>query len=301
MKIGVLPMLLSAGVAIAQTPAGPCPDAPVYGDNAAASGRAKVNGISLYYESYGQGAPLLVIHGNGGSIDRLRCQIAFFSKTRRVVAADSRAHGHSDNGPGPLKYEQIADDLSELVRSLGIERVDVLGHSDGGIVALLLAIRHPSQVGSVVASSPNLRPNAVPSAWLARPGGPRDQLRLANEKILAGDHAQDWVRLKMQKEMVLNEPHISTDDLKKITAPTLIMAGDHDVIPLSHVMEIASGIPHAQLAILPGATHDIIRGQYDLYNFIANRFFEATSASIAPPPEPGSPSGQKIQRAAPTR
>ena len=264
-------VFLTGSVAAAQTPVGPCPGAPAYGDNAAASGIAKVNGIALYYESYGQGEPLLVIHGNGGSIDRLRCQIAFFSKTRRVIAADSRSHGHSENGPAPLKYEQIADDLSELVRSLGIERIDVLGHSDGGIVALLLAIRHPSQVGKVVASSPNLTPEVLEPA-----AGPRSQLQLANEKIAAGDHSQDWARLKMQKEMVLNEPHISINDLRKITAPTLIMAGDNDMIPLNHIVEIAKGIPHAQLAVLPAATHDLLRGQYDLYNFLANRFFEAT-------------------------
>jgi pimeloyl-ACP methyl ester carboxylesterase len=270
-NVSVLLVFLTGSVAAAQTPVGPCPGVPAYGDNAAASGRAKVNGISLYYESYGQGAPLLVIHGNGGSIDRLRCQIGFFSKTRRVIAADSRSHGHSENGPAPLKYEQIADDLSELVRSLGIERIDVLGHSDGGIVALLLAIRHPSQVGKVVASSPNLTPEV-----LALATGPRSQLQLANEMIEAGDHSQDWTRLKMQKEMVLNEPHISINDLRKITAPTLIMAGDNDVIPLNHIIEIANGIPHAQLAVLPAATHDLLRGQYDLYNFLASRFFEVT-------------------------
>src|SRR5207249_725114 len=124
--------------------------------------------------------PLLVIHGNGGSIDRLRCQIAYFSKTRKVIAADSRAHGHSENGTIVLTYEQIADDLSELVRSLGLEHVDVLGHSDGGIVALLLAIRHPSQIGKVVASSPNLNPDVMPEEWK---GGIRQLLEITSQKI----------------------------------------------------------------------------------------------------------------------
>src|SRR5581483_1419045 len=204
-SVGVFLMFLSGRIAAAQ-----CSDAPPYGDNTAASGRVKVNGVSLYYESYGQGAPLLIIHGNGGSIDRLRCQIAFFSKTRKMIATDSRSHGHSDNGPTPLKYEQIADDLSELVRSLGIDRIDVLGHSDGGIVALLLAIQHPSQIGKVVASSPNLRPDVLPSTTLATI---RNQLQLANA---AGDRSQDSARVKMQKQMALNEPHISIDDLRTI-------------------------------------------------------------------------------------
>lgn len=261
-------LLLAGGIAAAQTPAGACPPEGTYGNNMAASGRAKVSGISLYYESYGQGAPLLIIHGNGGSIDRMRCQIAFFSKTRRVIAADSRAHGHSDNGPAPLTEEQMADDLAALVRSLGIERIDVLGHSDGGIVALQLAIRHPDLVGKVVASGANLTPEVLPPATRANR---RNLVQLANEKMQAGDRSQDWMRLKMQKE---EAPHISMEDVGKISAPVLVMGGDHDVIPVSHFLDIATAIPHGQLAILPGANHNAHQNLYDLYNFIANRFFE---------------------------
>jgi pimeloyl-ACP methyl ester carboxylesterase len=259
--------------AFAQAGGGPCSGAPRYGDNAAASGRAQVNGISLYYESYGKGQPLLVIHGNGGTMDRLRCQIAFFSQTRRVIAADSRAHGQSDNGPAPLKYEQIADDLAQLVRVLGIERVDVLGHSDGAIVALLMAIRHPAQVGKVVASSPNLSPDVISPSTLARV---REQYQTATQKIADGDRSQDWLRVKLQKEMVLNEPHITAADLKQIGAPTLIMTSQHDVIPMTHFVEIASHIPRAQLSVLPAAGHMMHQSDSDLYNIIANRFLEVT-------------------------
>ena len=263
--------IVAFSIAAAQPPED-CPRQGTYGNDAAASRRVVVNGISLYYEAYGQGSPLLLIHGNGGSIDRVRCQLAYFAKTRRVIAVDSRTHGRSDNGPAPLKYEQIADDLAELVRALGFDRIDVLGHSDGGNVALLLAIRHPSIIGKVVASSPNLTPDAVLSTEMENP---RKQLALAMEKIAVGDTSQDWKRLQMQKEMVVTEPHITVAALHTIAAPVLVMGGDNDAMPVSHFVEIAKAIPEGQLAVLPGANHGMHQNQHDLYNAIANRFLQA--------------------------
>ena len=262
---------LSCGGVAAQTtsPSRPCADAN-YGNDP--RGRfSKVNGISLYYEIHGEGQPLLLIHGNGGSIDRDRCQIAYFSRSRRVIIADSRSHGRSENGPGRLTYEQIADDLSALLAQLNIEKIDVWGHSDGGIVALLLGIRHPSQVAKLVASSANLSPDALPPATLA---GPRQMLQQATDMIKAGDRSQDWARLRQQKEMVLSEPHISIDDLHVITAPTLVIRADRDAIPVSHTFEIFGGIPSAQLFIVPGATHTMIRDESEFYNSVVARFLD---------------------------
>ena len=153
--------VVSYGFIAAQTLTPGCPEAPSYGNDTNAGHFAKVNGISLYYEIRGDGPPLLLIHGNGGSIERVRCQIEYFSRSRRVIVADSRAHGRSDSGAGRLTYEQIADDLSALLGELKIDASDLWGHSDGGIVALLLAIRHPGQVRKVIASSANLRERAA--------------------------------------------------------------------------------------------------------------------------------------------
>src|SRR5437870_805368 len=109
-----------APIYAAQTSPTPCPDAPQYGNDR--SGHfVKVNGISVYYETYGQGEPLLLVHGNGGSINSLRCQIAYFSRSHRVIAADSPSHGRSESITGRLTYEQIADDLSALLTELKID------------------------------------------------------------------------------------------------------------------------------------------------------------------------------------
>ena len=145
----------------------PCPASAPYGQNRAVGHFAEVNGIRTYYEEYGRGPSLLLIHGNGGSIHGMRCQIDYFSRRYHVIAADSRSHGKSDDGDGPLTYEQMADDLAALLEQLKVDSVDVIGQSDGGILALLLAIRHTSKVNKVVASSPNLRPDSTAlAAWV---------------------------------------------------------------------------------------------------------------------------------------
>jgi pimeloyl-ACP methyl ester carboxylesterase len=244
----------------------------------------KVNGISLYYEIHGQGPPLLLIHGNGGSIDRSRCQIAYFSRFRQVIVADSRSHGRSDAGEGRLTYEQISDDLSALLDQLMIRSSDVWGHSDGGIVALLLAIRHPQKVTKLISSSPNLRPDETALfPWFI--DRVRANSRNAVEMIRAGDRSQDWVRTKRQKALVLEEPHISVGDLQKVSAPTLLMFADADIIPLSHALEIFNGIPRAQLFVMPGATHGMPRAEHETYNAVVAKFLNRPFARPTEQPQ----------------
>jgi pimeloyl-ACP methyl ester carboxylesterase len=245
-----------------------------YGNNAQAGGFVNVNRISLHYETYGHGgSPLLLIHGNGGRIVGLECQIAHFSSTRQVIIADSRDHGLSGSTGDRLTYEQIADDLAALLTELKIDRADVLGHSDGGIVALLLAIRHPQKVNRVVSSAANLRPDTT----ALRPELLDSVRQLSSEAasmIAKADTTRDWKRRKRQLDMMLEEPHISHDDLQRISAPTLIIGADSDLIPLSHFVEIYEHIPQAQLFIIPGATHLMHRLEQELFNLVASHFLD---------------------------
>ena len=112
-----------------------CPTEFHYGNNPAAGHFATVNGIRIYYEIYGSGPPLLLIHGNGGSIWGMRCQISYFSHSYQVIAADSRGHGKSEDGSGPLKYQQMADDLAKLLTELKVSSAAVLGQSYFGAIA----------------------------------------------------------------------------------------------------------------------------------------------------------------------
>lgn len=266
-------ILAGRGTVWAQTAASPCPEAPQYGHEPDAGHLAKVNGISLYYELHGQGSPLLLIHGNGGSVSRLRCEIAFFSRSHQVVVADSRSHGRSDQGDGRLTYEQIADDLSQLLDELNINVADVWGHSDGGIVALLIAIRHPEKVLKLISSSPNLRPDDTALfSWFIE--GARARSENAAKMIGAGDRSQDWVRVKRQQDLMLEEPHIDVNAVRKIASPTLLMFADADIIPLSHALEIFNAVPQAQLYVMPGATHGMPNAESDTYNAVVAKFLD---------------------------
>ena len=132
-----------------------------YGANAAASGTFTHDGVTFYYETYGNGEPLLLVHGNGQSIGSMAAQIEFFKTHRKVVAMDSRDHGRSSDSAGPITYEKMTDDLAALIDHLEGGPVDVVGWSDGGIEALLLGIRHPDKVKKLVAMAANLNPSTT--------------------------------------------------------------------------------------------------------------------------------------------
>ena len=163
--------------------------------------------------------------------------------------------------------------MSALLLDLRIDASDVWGHSDGGIVALLLAIRHPQQVRAMVASSANLRPDETaltPSFFKNVRAG----ARTAADMIKAGDRSRDWTRRKRQLDLMLEEPHIPLSDLRKIAAPTLVIGADADIIPLAHTLEIGTNIPGAQLFIMPGATHGMPSAEHEFYNMVVARFLD---------------------------
>jgi len=266
--------LLLTIVAHAHGQSKPCPTPFHYGNNAAAGRFTVVNGIRIYYETYGSGPPLLLIHGNGGSIWGMRCQISHFSRSYRVIVADSRGHGKSDDGSGPLKYEQMADDLAALLDEIHLNSTGVIGQSDGAILALLLAIRHPAKVSKIIANSPKFWPDPTAVADWNFPLL-RQHLDHAKAMIARGDHSQDWTRMKRWDELMLNEPHIPLSELCRIQVPVLISGADDDVIKPEHLLAIYGNLPHAQLSIMPGATHSLNQDQYERYNTMADRFLTA--------------------------
>ena len=256
--------LVAGAIAEPETPAAP------YGKNPAAGAIVSVNGIRLYYETYGHGQPLLVIHGNAGSIADMAEQIRFFSGHYQVIAADSRGHGRSELGEGRLTYEQMADDLAELLRILNARQAYVLGHSDGGILGLLLAIHHPEYVGKLAVMGANVEPSGACDwavAWV------RSHDRFAAGRIAAGDRSAPWQLRRQYLDLLGNQPHIPLQDLAKITAPVLVMAGDKDVIRGEHTLTIFEHIPRAHLCIFPGATHLIPSEDPVLFNSTVERFF----------------------------
>jgi len=236
-----------------------------------------IRGFKMYAEVYGQGAPLLIIHGNGGSIRDFIYQIPYFEKKYRVILADSRAQGNSADSGDSLTYEMMADDYAALLDVMKIDSAYVIGWSDGGINALLLAIRHPEKVKKLASTGANLVPDttAVPKeVWdIALP-------TYEALKAKAPKNAQEKNDFKLMR-LLAEQPHIPVTDLRKISCPSLIIGGDHDVIKEEHTMLIYKNIPRAYLWILPGSGHSTPIFYKDDFNKVVDRFFSTPYRVIA--------------------
>ena len=259
-RIILLCFFLSASVLIfAQVP---------YGSN---NGKyIQHRGFKMYYEVYGKGEPLLIIHGNGGSINNFENQIPYFSKNYQVILADSRAHGKSIDQGDSLNYEIMTDDLNALLDTLHIDSCNVIGWSDGGIEGLLLAIRHPKKVKKLAVTGANLIPDAILSTdpWVV------ETVISAIDSLKKLPVSFETKRqLKLQR-LLINEPHITHAALQTIACPTLVIGGDQDVIMPRHTLEIAENIKKSNLWILPNSGHSTPLAYKDLFNETVRTFFE---------------------------
>jgi pimeloyl-ACP methyl ester carboxylesterase len=240
-----------------------------FGENKAAGKYYDIRGFKMYAETYGTGKPLLIIHGNGGSIVDFVHQIPYFSKTYKVIVADSRAQGKSTDNADSLSYEMMADDYAALLDQMKIDSAYVIGWSDGGINGLLLAIRHPEKVKKLAVTGANLRPdtsavyNDVISLVLPQYNYLKHKTN-KNENEKAG-----WKLVRL----LIEEPHISLTDLHKIAAPTLVIGGDHDVIKPEHTLSIAQNINESYLWILPNSGHSTPIVYKDEFNKTVEDFF----------------------------
>jgi pimeloyl-ACP methyl ester carboxylesterase len=261
---------LALALLLAGSPLAASAEAPErYGANPAAGKTFVHDGVSLYYETYGQGPPLLLIHGNGGNIGSLRGQIDGFRGKYRVIVMDSRDHGRSGTAPGPLTFEAMADDLAALLDHEHAGPAYVLGWSDGGIEALLLAQRHPQQVQKIAAMAANLEPSAAAiNSQFISPSPPPARVKAILE---GGDVAA--IRRYRTDQLDRDEPHIDPKSLEAIRTPALILAGDHDIIRDEHTLEIFHHLPNSQLAIFPNATHMIPYDDPATFNATVERFF----------------------------
>jgi len=248
---------------VAQTP--PVP----YGNNPAVGKYYDINGIKLYCEEYGEGEPLLLLHGNGGSISAFSNNIPYLAKKYRVIAVDSRAQGKSVDDGDNLTFEMMADDFAALLDAMHIDSAYVIGWSDGGIDALLLAMRHPEKVRKLVSTGANLWPSAdafAPGVWDAFTAEHDAGIKKAWTTQAEKNHWKlfllDW-----------NHPHIALKDLHAIQCPSLIVCGDHDMIPVEHTTLIYQNIPKAYLWVVPNSGHATLAEHRDEFNRKADEFF----------------------------
>ncbi len=241
-----------------------------YGNNKIAGKYYEVRGIKMYEETYGNGKPLLLIHGNGGSISSMSSIIPYFSQRYKVIATDSRAHGKSIDPRDSLSFEMMADDEAALLDKMHIDSAYVIGWSDGGIVALVLAMRHPGKVIKLASTGANLWPDStalIPSLWKS------EKLyydSMKNKKLTTSKEKNNW------KIFMLDwlQPNIPLSALRNIRCPSLIISGDHDLITLKHTVKIYQNILHAYLWVLPDSGHGTLIEHANEFDKQVNDFFE---------------------------
>jgi pimeloyl-ACP methyl ester carboxylesterase len=271
---------------------------------AAGAGKAKrgryaeVNGLKLYYEVRGSGKPLVLLHGGLGSTDMFAPLLPTLSKGRQIIAVDLQGHGRTADIDRPLDASLMADDIAELCKQLKIARADIMGYSLGGAVALQTVIRHPQLVNKLVVVSAGFRRNAIYPELLAQQG----QFGAAAAEALkqtpmyqlysaVAPRPQDFPRLLDKIGEAMKKDFDWSKQIAEIKSPMLIVAGDSDMFPPSHAVEMfgllgggkkdpgwdGAGRVASRLAILPGLTH---------YNIFAEPTLAATAVRFLDEPTP---------------
>ena len=198
--------------------------------------KIKVNDIELYYEKYGTGKPIVLIHGNQESHEIFDKLIEKLKSNYEVFAIDSRCHGKSEN-PKEISYNLMSDDIIQFIKELNIEKPILYGFSDGGIIGLLVAIKEPELLSNLIISGANISPDVFTTF-----------------DLLLTKLFYFFTRSKYIK-MMLDEPNIPIEDLQKITVPVHILAGEKDVIKLEHTKLIADNIKNSTLEIIKNENH----------------------------------------------
>lgn len=236
-----------------------CAQGVPYGNNPVVGKYAAVNGINLYYEIYGSGSPLVLLHGNGGSIASRTDMLPKLIEKYKVIAVDSRCHGKSGCSK-ELNYEMMAADINALLNELKITSAFVWGHSDGGIVGLIMGYQYPDKVQRLIASGANLVPDETALE-------PVLVSMMKNYKVIPDTLMQKHLRLMVE------HPHIDYAQLAKISAPVMILSGDRDAVLLEHSIRIFKAIPNSNLCVLPATTHFVGSEKSSLMTYWLNEFF----------------------------
>src|SRR5512139_1743551 len=243
-----------------------------YEEKSVKSGYAPVNGLEMYYEIHGspngKSPPLILLHGGGSTIETSFGKVLpSFAKTRQVIAFDQQGHGRTADVDRPFTFDQSAEDTVALLRYLKIEKADFFGYSNGGQIALQIAVRHPDLVRKLVVESAMFqRDGSDPGFWKsfehAKPDDMPPELREAYLGVAPHPENLPTFFAKSVQRM-LNFKGWTPEDIQSINAPALVVIGDHDIVRVEHAVLMFRLLPNAQLAVLPGTDHMTIVNRSD--------------------------------------
>lgn len=223
--------------------------------------------IKLHYTESGQGYPLILLHGNSESGEVFVHQIEYFSKHYRVIAVDTRGHGKSPRGAAPFTIRQFADDLNDFMIEMKIDKAHLLGFSDGGNIGLVFAMKYPEKVDKLIVSGANLDTSGIKFVYQSVIELSYKFVRLMAKKSESAKRNFEFLGL------MVNDPNIKIEDLRKIKAPTLVMAGTKDMVKEKHSQLIKNTIPNASLVIIEG-THFIPVKKHEVFNKEVKEFLD---------------------------
>lgn len=243
---------------------------------------AAINGLNLYYEVHGEGEPLILIHGGLGGIVEFSQVLPLLAETRQVIAVEMQGHGHTEDIDRPLSFEQLADDIAALIAELGYEKVDVMGFSLGGAVALRTAIQHPEVVNKLILISTAYKRSEIHAEFRAgmdamSAEGAEFMLETPMYQFYSSvaPKLENWATLVGKVGELVREDYDWSEEATALTVPMLIVVGDSDFIPPSSALGLFElrggsvaadfvGFPPAQFAVLPGTSHFNILYRTDL-------------------------------------
>jgi pimeloyl-ACP methyl ester carboxylesterase len=244
-------------------------------------GCARIGDIQMFYATFGNGEPVLLIHGGLGNAEIWEAQVAALSARFKVIVADSRGHGRSTRAPGRgFHYREMADDYVALLDRLGIARVALIGWSDGAIIGLDIAMRHPHRLSRLFAHAGNTDPSGLRAspgaAWAGYERWAREAYRRQSADRCGGPGRDDYIALKAAlRPMWGREPRWTIGDLAKISLPTAVVLGERDeAIRCDHTRGMVAAIPKATLTVLPGVGHFAMRQDARAYNRALLSFLE---------------------------
>jgi pimeloyl-ACP methyl ester carboxylesterase len=226
--------------------------------------------VRMYYEEHGEGEPLLLMHGGCCTIETLYGLTLYkeLANRYRVILPERRGHGRTADVEGPISYDLMAQDTIAFMEATGVISAHLVGYSDGACVGILVAMSRPDLVKKFVSISGSFDVNGGTKEWMAfaqsaTPETVEHHPTLAKLVELYKQTTPDGpehfsIVFEKIKRMWQEEPKIPPQNLSRITAPTLIMAGDRDLVTLEHTIELFRAIPKAQLCIVPGSSHGLV-------------------------------------------